>query len=319
MSIQSWDVDRPSTGAYPEHEMSAVFRASSFLSPLFQEAEMKMVKSGETISIPIVDNLSLPSSVNVNELDRLPVLKLSITAKTISLAEKGLSVQVTRKSVNRSPIDILQEHKEMLQRTMSRTLEATVAEALDDMLVKYVATGPVSQNVATNGTAAAAALNNLNFYHARYINNYLRDQLRVPKRSKGRAAGKYLGIFRGNAELALRNDPEFVEFNTGVPSSMEKDLVGEIAGIKIVLTDDSNVLANNVGTNSDVSEGFIIGDEAVYMCIMEGLSLKYDFSESYANDYGRFKYIAWHGDIAAGLPADSANAGLVRGLHFTST
>lgn len=314
-SPQFW-ADSPSTGAYREHEVAEVFKPAAFASVLFNLSEKRRVASGQSLTIPSYANLTMPSSTSLAEDELIPVSKLTISAKTIAMGAHGRAVVIGDLAVNRSPIDVLQAHKEELSLMMQRELEAVIGGVLDDMPVKYVPTGVASQTITTNGTAGAAALNNLNIYHLRYISDYLSDTLRVPFHKK---FGSYVGVFRGNAIRSIQEDPEFTEIHQGRPEAFASINCGKIADIVLMKHNDGNVLLNNVGTNSDVSEGFIVGDQPVLFGFIEQIRLIYDFSEGVSTDFGRRKYIAWKGDYGAGLFSDSANAGLVRGLHVTSS
>lgn len=316
MSIQSWELDASSTGAYKENQVAEAFMAAGFKSVLFNLADKRRVASGESLTVPSVSEITFPTSTALDELQTIPLSKLTISAKTISMAEKGRAIAVTGRTQRRSPIDVLSAHKSKVSEMMSRELESVISTALKTSNIKYVANGVASQNITTNGTAGAAALSNPNIYHLRYMSNYMSDTLRAPKHRK---FNSYVGLFRGNAIMSIQNDPEYTEINNGLPNEFSRLSVGKIADISLMSHNDDNVLSNTIGTNSDVSEGIIMGDEAVLFGFLEQIRLVYDFSETKATDFGRFKYIAWKGDYGAGLYSDSANAGLARVMHYTST
>jgi len=309
MSLQTWGLDAPSTGAYDEQTVADVFRAASSQTVFFKYLELKKIQSGKDLTIPIVDVLSLPTTCNLNESEYIPLSKLSITANTITAYERGRGVKWTHQTERRSPIDILGEHKKALEDLMARDLDSVSKGALDDTPIDYCANGAASQAITTGSNVAATCASDPNFYHMRFLARYMRDDLRIPPRSNG----NLVAIFRWKGIQALRDDPEFLSLNTGNPSGMRDYSVGQIEGFDIVGT-NHNVLSTNIGSGSVYTEGLLFGAEAAYFAFIDMPGIHYDFSE----DFGRFKAIAWYGDFGAGLSTSSANAGLVRVIHWTS-
>lgn len=309
--------DRPSVGAYLEHEVMEVFKPAMYASLLFNLAGKRSIPSGDSLTIPAYQNLDRPASTQIGELEPLPVSKLTLSAKKISPKEHGRAIVVSEKLVRRNPFDILMANKEVLAEDISRELEAEVANALREMPIKYVATGATSQTITTNGTAGAAATVNPNIYHMQYIGNYMSDDLRIPMDPR---FGSYVAVFRGNGLLGIQRDPEFFELSQGQGLGAVDSLkIGKIADITFFKHNDSGVLDNALAVANNVSEGFIMGKEAVLFAFLSQIKMVHDFSDDKAyNDFGRRKYIAWKGDYAAGLYSDSANADLVRGIHWTS-
>jgi len=315
-SPQFWGADAPTQGAYKEHEVAEIFKPAGYASLLFNLASKRRVMSGQSLTVPAYENLSFPTSTILDEDQTIPLSKLSVTAKTISMNERGRAVAITGKTENRSPWDILQGHKDAVATMMSRELEEVISTALKLMPIKYVATSASAQNVTTNGTASGTLATNPNVYHMQYIGQLLQDTYRVPFDKK---YNSYLGIFRGNGIFGIQRDADYRELNRGLGLKPIEDLsVGKIGDIVLFKHNDSRVLSNNIGSGSAFSEGFVIGDQAVLFGFIEQIGLYYDFSKTKATDFGRFKYIAWMGDYGAGLFSDSANADLVRGLHWTT-
>ena len=315
-SPQYWGADAPSVGAYRENQVSEVFKPAGYASLFFNLADKRRVLMGETLTVPAYENLEFPTSVILDEDAPIPLSKLNVTAKTISMNERGRAVAITGKTQRRSPFDILQAHKDDIAEMMKRELEEVISTALKTMPIKYVATGAATQTITTNGIAGAAALSNPNIYHMQNIGAYLQDTLRVPMDPR---YGSYVGVFRGNGILSIQRDPEWRELHRGTGlTSIDTLQAGKIEDISLFRHNDQRVLDNAIGTNNDVSEGFVFGNQAVLFGFLEQIGLKFDFSESKATDFGRFKYIAWMGDYGAGIYSDSANSDLARGLHWTS-
>lgn len=313
-SPQFWGADAPAVGAYKENQVSEIFRPAGFESLFFGLANKRKVLMGQSLTIPAYQNLDFPTSTVLDEDAPIPMSKLSVTAKTISMSERGRAVAVTGKTERRSPFDILQAHRDAVATMMTRELEEVISTALKTMPIKYVLASASTQNVATNGTAGAAAGSNPNIYHMQTIGNYLSDSLRIPVDPRYNA---YVAVFRGNGILGIQRDSEWREYFRGDKlGSIETMRVGQIADCVIFKHNDPRVLSNSL--NSAYTEGLVFGKDAVTFGFLEQLGLQYDFSKTKATDFGRFKYIAWMGDYGAGINSDSANAGLVRGIHISS-
>lgn len=306
------------TGVIRDHAiLGEVFMQSAYQAKLFSLADKRKVASGNSVTIPSILELDQPTSLVLAEDQPIPLSKLSITSKAINVSERGRGISVTHLAQSRipSPIDLLNSCKEQLAQLISRDLEKVCATALKTTQLKYVPTGVASQTITTNGTAGAAALANINVYHLRYLSNYMQDDLRIPMNKQFNG---YVGVFRGNGLLSVQLDPEFTQIHQGLPDAFASLKVGRIADVVLFPINDSNVLDNAIGTNNDVSEGILMGDQAVVFGIIDEFKVAYDLSESKATDFGRFKYVAYRGDFGAGLYNDSANAGLVRSIHVTS-
>lgn len=312
---QFWGADAPTQGAYKSHDVAEVFKPAGYASLLFSLAGKRRLKSGEALTVPAYSNLDFPTSTALDEDDTIPLSKLSITAKTISMSERGRAVAVTGRAVNRSPIDILMAHKDAVAEMMTRELEEVVSTALKTMPIKGVITSSTAVSITTNGSPSGTRSGDINVYLLQYLSNYLSDNKRVPMDPR---YGSYVGIFRGNAILSVQSDSDYFELHRGMGLKAIDTLnVGKIADTQLFKLNDDRVLDNAQGTGNANSEGFILGKDAVLFGVIEDIGLHFDFSKSKATDFGRKKYIAWVGDYGAGLYSDSANADLVRGIHLT--
>lgn len=310
-----WGTDAPSTGAFQSHVVAELFKPASYNAIFYQLAEKKLLKSGEEYTIPSYSNLTLPTSQNVDEDARLPSIKLSLASKVIAPDEKGLKMVVTGQMVRKSPVDVVEASKSELSLLMQRELERVCKRAADDTPIKYVATGPMSQSITTNGTASGTIASNPTIYHLRRLSTYMMDNLRIPFH---KSFGSYVAVFRHSAIENIMNDPEFTEIHQGLPEAFSSMRIKQIADIKVMGYNDGDVLSGSLGAGSNLSEGLIMGDQGICFVHLDLPKMFYDFSESNDTDFGRFKYIAWRGNFGAGLYSDSANAGLVRNIHWTT-
>ena len=311
--FQGW-ADSPATGAYQEQEVVETFRQAVADTVWLPFAKKMNISSGQSITIPATSDVDLPTDDSLAETESIPIDKLTITAKTISPDEKGRAVQVTRKNMNRSPIDLLAEHRARLSEQMALSMDRTLATAFQSGQLKYAPTGAASYTLATAGSFTAAALSNPNFYHIRKLRDLAYRTYLMPKLPNG----KYAYVSSTAGVRGILDDPEFLEINkNGNREIFSKNMVGTIADVEIF--EDNHQLADNVGTNSDVGEGVFISKDSVYYAMIEAPSIKFDASEGVSTSFGRFVTLAWYADWAAGTSTDSAVAGFARLIHVGST
>ena len=307
--FQGW-ADSPSTGAYQEHEVSEVFRQAIEQTVWLPYAERLSISSGQSVTIPIRGRLSEPSNSQLSESQSIPLDKLTITSKTLDLAERGRGVMVSKKAMNRSPIDLLSEHRMALAEQMALDMDTVLSTAFQSGQLKYAPTGPASYNLATGGTFGAAALSNPNFYHIRKMRDLAFRTYFMPKRSNG----KFVYVSSTAGVRGILDDPEFLEINrNGNSSVFQKNMAGTIADVMIV--EDNHGLSDGVGTNSDVGEGVFIARDAVKYAILQAPSIHYDAT----HDHGRFTSLAWYCDLGAETSTDVGTAGFARLIHLGST
>lgn len=311
-----WGGDAPSTGAFQSHVVDELFKPAGFDAIFYQIADKKLLTSGEELTIPSYSNLDLPTSQNVAESNRLPTIKLSLASKVITPEDKGLKMEITDQMIRKSPVDVVMASKSELSRLMKRELERVCKNAADDTPIKYVATSATAQSIETDGSASGTIASNPNIYHIRRISTYMQDVLRAPFH---KSFGGYVGVFRHSGVENIMNDDDFIAIHTSLPEEALRSVrVKKIADMSIIGYNDSGVLSGSLGASSNLSEGLIFGDEALKFVHLDLPQMYYDFSKVNANDFGRFNYIAWRGNFAAGLPSDSANAGLARVVHWTT-
>jgi len=310
--FQGW-ADAPSTGAYQEHEIAPVFRQAVAKTLFFPRAKRLSMKSGDAITIPIRGSLARPSGgTALTESISIPLDKLSITTKSLDLTERGRGVMVSRIAMNRSPIALLQEHQVALSEQLALDLDVVAATAFKSSQLVYAATGAASYNLATGGSAGAAAVSNANFYHIRKMRDLAFRTYLMPSLPNGR----YEFIVSTSGIRGILDDPEFIEINAPQNSEIfKRNQVGRISDVDIIESQHDAALDDDVGTNSDVGEGVFIAKDYCYSAMMEMPKIHWDRT----HDHGRFTSLAWHGDYGVESSTDSANAGLVRGIYFSST
>lgn len=311
--FQGW-ADSPSTGAYQEQDVMEVFRQAVADTVWLPFARKVNISSGQSVTIPIRSADAEPTDASLAESESIPIDKLTITANTISPDERGRALQITRKAMNRSPIDLLGEHKMALAEQMSLDMDTQLSNAFQSGKLKYAPTGAASYTLSATGSFTAAALSNLNFYHVRKLRDLAFRTYLMPKLPNGR----YALVASTAGVRGILDDPEFLEINSrSNAETFSKNQAGTIADVQIF--EDNHGLSDSVGTNSDVGEAVFISRDSVYYAIITAPSIKYDASETMATSFGRFVSLAWYADWAAAPSTTSASSGYVRLIHVGST
>lgn len=311
-SFQGW-ADAPSTGAYKSHLVAPIFRqavAETLFVPL---ATRIPYTSGEAATIPIRGSMSLRSGgSSLSEHISIPLQKLSITSKTITLQERGDGLMISSQAMRRSPIELLQEHEQALRENLQLDMDKVFADQFKAAKLVYTPTGAASYSLATNGSAGTAALANVNFYHLRKMRDLARRTYLMPAFEDG----LYRFVVSTSGFRSILEDPERVELQSGSGlGSLMAPRRLRFEDVIVMECNHDSALDDDIGTNSDVGEGVFIARDAVRYVMAKMPSIVYDRT----HDHGRFISLVWFGDYAVGTSTDSANAGLTRLISVEST
>lgn len=314
----TYDGSMPSTPtALQDHFITEVFKPAMRNSVLAQFCK-KIRVNGASMNIPSYSKLGVKSSIDrANEQSNFTQSELSLDGKKVDMQLRGhaMVISETMSERNVGVYDIININRDELRQEMKTQIEKIVKQAMDNTPLDYVASGLTSASVTTSGTPTASALYNLNVYHAQRLSLLGADTYAIPKIS---SFGKYAAVFRGEAFLSLRNDSRWEGYYEGVPEGLKGLVVGEIADLRLFHHDDEEVLSNSIGTNSDVSEGLIFGQDSCWFGMIKPFQFYEDFGQTAANLYGTKRHLWYKADVAADIPSDSANKRRVRVIHWTS-
>jgi hypothetical protein len=306
--ILSW-VDAPSTGSYTSHEIAPVFKQAVADSLFMSRAKRVPMGSGDTLTIPSLSDVDIPSgSSAVGELTSIPLDLMTVSATTVSLTERARGLMISERNMRRSPIELLMANEEALRDQLRLDLDRVFADAFTSGKLKYVATGAASYDLAVDGTAADTAASPANFYHIRKMRDIAYRDYLMPKIN-----GNFYEFIASTASIrGILSDPEFLAIHAPTqPGMFESNVVGRIADVKIVECNHDNALDDDIETG--VGEGVFIAKDAVLFAMLQDPSIRYEW-----HDHKRFVSLAWVCDLGVGLPNITANAGFARLIHFTS-
>ena len=307
-----WQFDAP-TGTYKSHAMSKRLYEKAIADSVFADhvtpVEGFGKKMGDTVTITRLSQLAEPTSILLNEGERIPEDQYSLSTTSITVSEIGRSVPYTGLIEDLSLFDLENPIQRTLKSQMGLSLDTLIATAFKTAKIKYAPTGLASYNIATNGTFGAAATANLNVYHIEEIADYMYDTLFVPQ-----IGDSYVGIFRHLALRGIKRDPDWVEWHKYTdPQAKFNGEVGRIEGVRFIDT-NHNAALGKVGTGSVLGEGVVFGEDAVALAEV----LTPELRAAMPADFGRSKAVAWYGILQAGMVWDTGNAGEAKVVHVGS-
>ncbi len=321
MAQYTWTNDVPS-GTLKSHAISdKLYLEAVANTKMFQFA--KPVDSfgkgkGETVSLTKIAAISEPTSDLLVEGQKISEDTYAVSQTSITVKERGRAVPLTSIVKDLSNYDLGSSVESELRRQMTLTLDTNTAVAFRLCKAKYVPTGAASSTKETSSaTVSATASVNLGVYHIKEIYDLLYDTYKTPPYQ----GDDYMGVFRHKSVAGLRDDDDWIEWQKYTsPSGLETNEIGRIANIRIIDTNHGNTDIsspqglNLLGTSDVLGEGFVFGEDAVAVAMVQEPELRMKAPQ----DYGRDQGVAWYAIYALGAPYISATAGQTRIMHVGS-
>ena len=314
MAQFTWTYDAP-TGTYKNHKLSQKLYEAAVQNSVFLDhvrpVEGYGRKSGESVTLTRVRNMTEPVSAELDEAMRIPEDEFDLSSKVITVKELGRSVPFTSLANDLSAYDIENPIQRKLKDQMRLVLDTKAAAAFKRAQIKYVPTAAATATVTTNGTPGTAALVNMNFFHVEEIRDYLYDTLNTPPAE----GDDYVGIFRTLGLRGIKRDSKFEVWHQYTdPQAKWNGEVGRIEGIRFIESNHARALGK-IGTGSVLGEGVVFGEDAV--ALAEAMTP--ELRAAVPSDFGRSKAVAWYGILEMDIIWDTANAGEARIVHVSST
>jgi N4-gp56 family major capsid protein len=316
MANFTWSFDAPS-GVFKNHEMSSLLRQAAIAETKF----MQFVKpepgygrrSGESITITRISNLSVPTSGQLTEGIKVPEDDLSISTVAITVVEWGRSVPYTSFGDDLSEFNIENIVQRVLKDQMRLVLDNAAASAFKSTSnkIKYAPTGVAAGTFDTDGTMSTTALANLNMFHVEAIRDYMYATLNIPAYE----GDDYMCILSTKAKRGLMSDPAWIDWHKYTdPEAKYNGEIGRIENIRFVESNHTSALSGSKGSGGVLGEAVFFGADAVAMAVV----LDPELRAALPGDFGRQKAVAWYGILQFGVIWDTANAGEARIVTVTS-
>lgn len=321
MAAHNWTFDAD-VGVYKNHSMSnrLAFAAAgrTKILPFTQPVEGYGKHQGETVNLVRVNRLPVPADATLDESTRIPIDKLTLANRAITLAEFGRGVEYTNLNEQLSryqPSNYLQ--KELI-RQMHYSVDASAGSAFTgtEARITFSPTSATGGTFETTGTSTTTALNEFTFAHTGVIADYLAGDIHCPPWT----GETYMGLTTRRTLRGLKNDNllQSVHLYLRDGDFYFKGEVGMTENIRWVQIDVEDTMSNTAGPNDStlIGEGAVFGDEAVARVEVEAPHLRAD--PNYQSDFGRSKAIAWYGIYQFATYYDVATDGFARIVRITS-
>jgi N4-gp56 family major capsid protein len=317
-NTMTWTYDAE-TGVYKNHALSG---------ELLENAAQKMVfvpftdkinsfgkKMGESITLVHYNELTDPTSSVLEEDTRIPIDKLTMDSRAITVQEWGRGVEFTSFMQDLSKFDPANAAQKALTRQMERAMDKAAAAAFKAAKICFIPTSLTGGVWDTDGTASTQATVNINADHLGVIRDYMANTIHAPFYD----GGNYVGIFATKGLRGIKQDRRFEAWNMYLRKGelIFRSECGRCESIRLVESVQSGSLTDGVGSGSVLGEGVVFGEEAVSRAEVEYPHLR--ANPNFQGDFGRKKAVAWYGIVAFATTWDTANDYQAKIVRVTSS
>lgn len=314
--MQSWTYDAPS-GVFKNHALSAQIRYAAIAQCKFMQFVNPESgfgkKKGENVTITRVSNVTVPTSDQLVEQERIPEDTISLSTQSITAVERGRAIPYTSLATELAYMDLENAIQKKLRDQLSLSMDKLAASASKVGKVKAYLPGTSSITFTTNGTAGGSSLVNINTYHVEAVRDYLFSTLNVAPYS----GDDYICLIATKGKRGIIRDPQWIDWKKYTdPEAKYNGEIGRFENCRFIEVNNTSSLSGTLGTGSVQGEAVFFGDDPLAMAVVQEPELRAKESE----DYGRSKGVAWYGIYGIDqIWKDSSNAGEARVIHVTST
>jgi len=322
MAEHNWTYDPP-TSTYKNHFISNQLLLQSvgkckvvpFTKP-FPGVGKTVKGKGETINIVHLNEFADPTSTQLEEDTRIPIDKLALGNRTVTLVEWGRGTEYTNLNEQLSkfsPSDYLQK---ALMRQMERALDTTGATAFKhtDVKICFIPTSLTGGTFDTDGTPSTTATANITFDHMGVLADYIAGDIHAPPFE----GDDYIMLSCRKTLRGLKQDSLWQDIHKYLQKGdlFFKGEVGKAENIRCVQVDREAAFSNTAGSSTVLGEAVVFGDEAVGYAEAQTPQLYAD--PNYQSDFGRSKAVAWRGIYVYGSVWNTATDGEAKIIRIAS-
>lgn len=269
---------------------------------------------GQTLLFDRVGNIAQTGDRKINELQLTPEGSVAFSQGSLTVDEYGILLPWTGKLEALSEFDVSDLTQNALKNDMAKTLDSAV---ITELITAYYCAIPTGTAGApeitwdTDGTPSTAATR-----HAQGS-----DIIDMVERAKGTLfmppydGEFYVMLSSVGFMTQMRKDADVTDAaKYGEPDRLFSGEVGSYMGVRFIETSNST-LPNTLGSGNYKGSSVLIGEDP----IVEGVSVGEEFRQKIAWDIGRNPGLAWYAIMGWSLTWDSATAGEVRVIRFTSS
>lgn len=315
MPGQTWAVNaaggflaNPRLSRQIRHEATLIMKFRQFVRPEPGFGKGK----GDRVLIDRITRVATKGG-QLNEGIRIPETNVTVSQRTVTIAEWGNSIPYTGKLEALSEFSVDNIWTKALRDDMAEVLDTAVADEFQGAQIKYTPTGSATAPTGTfdtDGTVSTAATRNVRGFDIEEVVAYLFDTLKAPYYD----GEHYVCICPHAFIVALKRDDEVrTDLRYGAP---ERLFVGEVGmWHKVRFIEENNELDTTIGTTSYAAEALVFGEDPV----VEAVAVPGEIRAKIPEDYGRSKGVAWYALLGFAEVWNTANARQARIIHITST
>jgi N4-gp56 family major capsid protein len=275
--------------------------------------------SGETVNIPHVKPLPVPSNPRLAEDQRIPVDKVVLGNRTITVVEFGRGVKGTNLFFQLSAFNMRNVLQKRLSQQMEESIDNSVGgafRAAAGVKLVYTPTSATGGVFGTSGAATAVATSPLLPAHIEELADYLMQTIHCPP-----VAGtndQYVMASSTRTLRGLKSSDKAVSIGLYL---RQGDLFfrGELfmmENIRFVQVTREGAMPNTSGTSTVLGDAVLFGDEAVARVEAETPHLR--LNNNYQADFGREQACAWYGILEFASWWDTASDGEAKIIRISS-
>ena len=322
MAAHNWTYDA-NVGVYQNHYISnellltavAECKIVPFTKP-FPGVGKTFKNKGQTINIMHLNELADPTSAQLEEETRIPIDKLTMSNRAVTLAEFGRGVEYTNLAEQLGKFNPREYLQKALMRQMERALDTGAANAFKstDVKICFIPTSLTGGTFDTDGTPSTVATSNITFDHMGVLADYLAGNIHCPPYE----GDDFIMLACRKTLRGLKSDNLWQQIHMYLQKGdlFFKGEVGKAENIRCVQIDREAAMSNTAGTSTVLGEAVVFGDEAVGYAEAETPRLYAD--PNFQSDFGRVKACAWKGVYVFSSVWDSADDGKAKIIRITS-
>jgi len=318
--VHNWTFDS-AVGVYKNHEISnnllETSIADTIILPFTELVEGFGKGKGETVNIMHVKELPQPTDARLDEFTRVPIDKLVMGNRQLTVAEWGRGVEYSDLARQLGKFDPKTYLQKRLKRQMTGVVDSAAANAFQNTDVKicFIPTTPTGGVFDVDGTPSTLAVAALSFDHFGVLRDYMVATIHVPPYE----GDHWVGIFTPKSLRGLRSDHLFQQLHMYLQKGdyFYKSEIGMAENIRLVECNREQAFSNTAGSSTVIGQGVIFGDEGIARVEVEAPELR--VSPNYQDDFGRKGAVAWVGTFVFGAFWDTATDGEAKIIRVTSS
>lgn len=275
-------------------------------------------QSGDTVGFRLVSRITGTATTPLSEFQKIPMTKPTTYDATAVVYRRGIAVPWTGVREDLDRLDVEDTTIHALKEHSARTHNKLISDALiAGRSFCYVATGAATQSITDNGTPSGTAGANYSAYHARRIVNHL------VKRNVPYADGStYHAAVSPTMHMNLMDDVgvngfvDVKKYASGGAEGVMNGEVGTYMQTRYMVDNDSNSVADGIGTSSLYGSGFFCGLDACREVVVYPMQLLANMN--LGGDFGQQKAIAWLSMLTYKTVWIYATHGQGSTLHYTT-